>query len=169
MKFNFKISSKIRVIGTVALFIYFLVHLPLFYLYPNYGQPLNKNISLEYFYSMTDSLQGDCLRIARNFSRECPFPTREIHLNSEHTIVEILINNKWYAYDPSFKKFFNNKNVVQLSYDVRRGHIADYMKNYAYTESFKKVRYYHHIYFVLLSKLSPFYDLIILKFYPITR
>jgi hypothetical protein len=167
MKFKFKISTKIRVIGTVVLILYFLGHLPLFFLYPNYDQPLRKNIDLDYFYAINDTLQGDCLRVARNFAKECPFPTREVHLNSEHTIVEILINEKWYAYDPSFSKFFNNKNAVQLSYDVRRGYIAEYMKDYPYTESFKKIRYYHHFYFVVLGKLSPFYDIIILNYYPI--
>lgn len=168
MLLNFKISSKIRVIGTVVLVSYFLGHLPLFFLCPNYDQDLNKNIDLEYFYSMTDTLQGDCLRISRNFAQECPFPRREIHLNSEHTIVEILINDKWYAYDPSFKNFFNDKNAVQLSYDLRRGHVADYLKDYAYADSFKKIRYYNHFYYVILDKISPFYDLIILNLYPIT-
>ena len=144
---------------------YVLLHIPIFFLYPNHNKAVRKNIDDEFFHNLSNNLSGDCLRITKKFVMECPFPTREIHLNGEHTIVEIKINNKCYAYDPSFKIFFNDKNVAELSYDVRRNYISEELNDYPYTDSFKKINYYHNTYFILLNKISPIYCEIIINFY----
>ena len=125
-----------------------LVHVPLFFLYPNYNIAIEKNISDDYFHELAIDLKGDCYRISNNFEKHCPFPTREIHLSSSHTIVEININNKWYAYDPMFQLFFDGQNAMQISFDINRGYIPDYLQNYKHTMAFKKVHFYHHWYFI---------------------
>ena len=145
--------------------LYAVLHFPLFFLYPNYNSPVKMNISEGFFHELSDSLNGDCYRISKNFERECPFPTREVHLNSEHTIVEIKINKKWYAYDPLFKTFFDNQNVTQISYDMSRSHTPNYLRNYMYKESFKNVYFYHHWYFILLKKISPWHNKLIRIYY----
>lgn len=158
-----KVIAKVLMVFGI---LFFTIHLPLFFLYPNYNEPLRKNIEEEFFHDLASDLTGDCERISKNFQRECPFPTREVHLNSEHTIVEIKINKKWYAYDPSFKKFFNNKNVVQIAYDVNRNYIGSSLKGYPYAKSFKHFDYYHNLYFVILNKINPAYHKLLLNYYP---
>ena len=150
--------KKVLVILGVALFIYLLLLSPIFFMYPNHKERIKRNIDRSYFDSLSDTLLGDCYRITENFELECPFPTREVHLSGEHTIVEIKINNKWYAYDPLYKKFFNFNDVMKISFDVNRGYIAPYMQDYKYTYAFKEVRYYHNLYFILLKFICPFYD-----------
>lgn len=147
--------------------VYLLMILPIFFMYPNYNTAIKRNISMEYFYELTDTSGGDCYRVAQNFMKDCPFPTREVHLSSEHTIVEILINERWYAYDPLKMRFFSNHNVLKVSLDVSRGYIPDYMEDYEYANSFKEVKYYHSFYFVFLKYICPFYDKIMKLYYMI--
>jgi hypothetical protein len=163
MRGKLKLFSKVLIAGGIF---YFILHLPLFFLYPNYKMPLRKNIDDAFFHTLAASLSGDCERVAKNFIRECPFPAREVHLNSEHTIVEIKINKKWYAYDPYYQRFFNNKNVVQIAYDVNRNYIGTSLDDYPYAHSFKNFDYYHNLYFVVLNKLSPRYHKVVLSYYP---
>jgi hypothetical protein len=147
--------------------LYSLLLLPVFFMYPNFNNPVKKNIPLEYFTDLSENLKGDCLRISQNFARECPFPTREVHLNSEHTIVEININDKWYAYDPLYKKFFNESNAIKISYDVNRGYTPSFLKDYEYAHAFKNVKYYHSYYFIFLKYICPFYDQIMRLYYSV--
>lgn len=149
--------------------IYVGVLIPLFFMYPKNNLPNRINFNLEYFDSLANQLDGDCYRISRSFIKECPFPARRVHLNSEHTIVEIQLNGKWYAYDPLYKKFFNRQNAIQLSFDVSRGYIPDYLEDYPYVDAFKKVRYYHNFYFMILNYTHPFYDRILRVYYGVVN
>lgn len=151
------------------LVLYALLHLPMFFLYPNYNTAVRMNITENYFHELADTLQGDCYRISNSFSRECPFPTREVHLSSEHTLVEIRINDKWYAYDPLFKRFFDKQNVAQISFDVNRNYKAPYLEGYKYKESFRKIYYYHNWYFILLKKINPWYNRILISIYDLSN
>jgi hypothetical protein len=161
------LAKRLLLALSITLGIYLLLISPVFFLYSNFNTPIKKNIEKEYFIAMSDTLRGDCYRISQNFARECPFPTREVHLNSEHTIVEILINEKWYAYDPLYKKFFNDNNVIKISFDVNRGYMPSYLKDYPYAHSFSDVKYYHSYYFLFLKYICPFYDEIARIFYMI--
>jgi hypothetical protein len=165
--FSKSLIRKVTIAFSLTLFCYALLISPIFFIYSNFNKSIKRNISEEYFYGITTTGGGDCYRIAQNFMKDCPFPTREIHLNSEHTIVEIFINEKWYAYDPMFKKFFNNYSVLKISMDVNRGYIPDYMENYEYASSFKEMKFYHSFYFVFLKYICPFYDDIMRVFYMI--
>lgn len=151
----------------LASLVYALLISPIFFLYPHFNDSIKKNIEKEFFNEISDNIKGDCYRICQSFDRECPFPTREVHLNSEHTIVEILINGKWYAYDPLYKKSFRDKNVIQISFDVKRGYMPTYLKGYAYANSFKEVKYYHSHYFVFLKYICPFYDELVRQYYSV--
>ncbi len=152
---------------TVTAFTYLLLISPIFFMYPNYNTSIKRNISKEFFYDLSNYNGGDCYRISQNFMKDCPFPTREVHLNSEHTIVEILINERWYAYDPMLKRFFDNQNVLKVSMDVNRGYIPAYMEDYEYANSFKEIKFYHSYYFVFIKYICPFYDHIMRTVYMI--
>jgi hypothetical protein len=168
LSFAYRATWKKLLIATVLSGLsYILLISPIFFLYPNFNIAVKKNIEREYFLKLSEPLTGDCLRISQNFAKECPFPTREVHLNSEHTIVEILINEKWYAYDPLYKKFFNDYNVVKVSFDVSRGYIPPYLKDYPYAHSFKNIKYFHNYYFVFLKHICPFYDEILRLYHSI--
>lgn len=138
---------------------YILLISPIFFMYPRHNEKevLPPTIE-EYFLTLSDSLTGDCYRMSQRFIIESVLPSREIHLNSEHTIVEVNIKGKWFAYDPLYKIFFNNKSALQVSIDVNRGYIPDYMEDYPYTQSFRNIKYYHSRYFVFLKFICPFYD-----------
>ncbi|MFZ4398416.1 MAG: hypothetical protein ACOYO1_00160 [Bacteroidales bacterium] len=147
--------------------IYLLMLVPLLFLYPNNNNQVELNYKREWFTDISKKLKGDCFRKAQDFKRECPFPTREIHLNKEHTIVEIRINKKWIAYDPCFDLFFDNYNVVQISFDVKREFFDDSIKNYPYKDSFKSFHYYHNFYFILINYTHPYYDHLLRLYYGI--
>ncbi|MCX6230284.1 MAG: hypothetical protein NTZ33_01955 [Bacteroidetes bacterium] len=149
----------------ITVCIYLLMLIPVFFLYPNYNQPIKENFDPLWLTNISSKLEGDCYRKTRNFIRECPFPCREIHLNSEHTLVEIEINNKWIAYDPCFNLLFNGQNIVQLSADVNRGYTPPYLITYPYKNALKKFRYYHNFYFALLNVTHPFYYKILRTYY----
>jgi hypothetical protein len=168
MRYFQKVYKRVLTVIIALVVVYGLLISPIFFLYPNHNRPLDKNIEKKFFHEISDELKGDCYRICQNFSRECPFPNREIHLNSEHTIVEIFINEKWYAYDPLFKKFFNDNNVIQISFDVNRGYMPTYLENYEYASSFKEVKYYHSHYFVFLKYICPFYDELMRRYYSVS-
>lgn len=153
---------------SVICLIYLLMLIPVFFLYPNYNSSIKLNYDKKWFTDIAVQLKGDCFRKAQDFKRKCPFPTREIHLNSEHTIVEILINNMWIAYDPCMDKFFDNYNVIQISFDVNRNFFMESLKNYPYQKSFKHIHFYHNYYFILLNYTHPFYDQLIRLYYGIT-
>jgi hypothetical protein len=159
-----KVENVLKVIGVAAI-IYILLLSPIFFMYPNQKERVKRNIDRDYFDTLSDTLTGDCYRISQNFALECPFPTRAVHLSGDHTIVEIKINNKWYAYDPLYQKFFNFNDAIKISFDVNRGYIAPYLENYHYTYAFKDVKYYHNYYFIFLKFICPFYDDIMRVYY----
>ena len=135
-------------------------------MYPRHNEKESIHPTIEeYFLELSDSLSGDCYRRSQRFIIESVLPSREIHLNSEHTIVEVNIKGKWFAYDPLFKKFFNGKSALQVSIDINRGYVPIYMEDYIFTDSFKNIKYYHSRYFVMLKFLCPFYDDIMRKYY----
>ena len=145
--------------------IYLLMLIPIFFLYPNYNKPIKENFDPLWLTKISSKLDGDCYRKTRNFIRECPFSCREVHLNSEHTLVEIEINSKWIAYDPCFDLLFNDQNIVQLSADINRGYTQPCLINYPYKNALKKFRYYHNFYFALLNITHPYYYKIIRTYY----
>jgi len=159
-----KLKLILKVLSIVIL-IYLLLLTPIFFMYPNQKESVKRNISRGYFDMLSDTLKGDCYRISQDFAVECPFPTREVHLSGVHTIVEININNKWYAYDPLYQKFFNYNDAIRISFDVNRGYIPPYLENYKYTYAFKDVKYYHNFYFIFLKFICPFYDDIMRIYY----
>jgi len=149
----------------IAVCLYLIMLAPIFILYPNFNKPIKENFDPLWLTNISAKLKGDCFRRTRNFIKECPFPSREVHLNSEHTLVEIEINGKWIAYDPCFDLLFNDQNIVQLSEDVNRGYIPTYLLNYPYRNALKKFRYYHNFYFVILNITHPFYDKLMRTYY----
>jgi hypothetical protein len=160
--------KKIVWIPLLAVVIYLLLISPIFFVYPKYdeSQPIHHELE-DYFNDLSDSLTGDCYRKSQKFIIENVLPTREVHLNSEHTIVEINIKGKWIAYDPLYKMFFGNKNAIQVSFDITRGYIPEYMKNYPFVNSFKNIKYYHSKYYVFLKYICPFYDAIMRRYYSV--
>jgi len=163
-------KSKIKIIKILSLGIivfYFLMLIPVFFMYPKYNQPIELNFQKEWFTEFSKHLKGDCFRKAQDFIRENPFPSREVHLNSIHTIVEININGKWIAYDPCLDLFFDNQNVAQISFDVKRGYIMESMKNYPYKDAFVDFHYYHNFYFIILNYTHPYYNGLIRLYYGI--
>ncbi|MEI6821769.1 MAG: hypothetical protein WCL51_07515 [Bacteroidota bacterium] len=168
-KKEIKISKRKLIVrgGIIVFSIYVLMLLPLFFLYPNYNQPIKENFDPKWLINISNNIQGDCFRKARNFIKECPFPCREVHLNSEHTIVEIMINQKWIAFDPVYNLYFDDENVVQISSDINRGYTPPYLAKYPYKDSFKKFRYYHNTYFAILNKTHPYYYKILRLFYTV--
>jgi len=167
LKLLYQHRKKIILISFSILFLYIIMLIPIFYLYPQYNKPIKLNFKKEWFTEISSELKGDCFRRVQDFRRKCPFPTREIHLNSKHTLVEVKINRKWIAYDPSFDMFFNNLNVVQVSFDVNRGFYMDELQNYKYKDEFKKFYFYHNFYFILLKYTHPYYYKIERLFYGI--
>jgi hypothetical protein len=166
-KINIIKYRKYLVYCTAIGIFYLLLISPIFFLYPNYSLDIKKNIEDKYFENLSKSLTGDCLRKTQEFMKVCPFPTREIHLSSNHTICEILINEKWYAYETTQNFFFNDLNIMQISYDFKRGQVPNLLKDYTYLESLKNVKYYHNNYFVFLKFICPFYDSIVMKYYSV--
>ena len=160
-------SKKILKIMSVFFMIYVLMLTPVFFLYPNYNLAVKENFDPKWLTNISAKLEGDCFRKTRNFIKECPFPCREVHLNSEHTMVEISINRKWIAYDPEFNMYFNDENVVQLSDDVNRGYIPPCLTNYPFKYSLKKFRYYHNFYFAILNITHPFYYKLLRTYYTV--
>lgn len=160
-----KYRKKIIILAIGVLLAYIFMLLPIFYLYPQYNKPVKLNYYKEWFTEIANDLKGDCFRKVQDFRRRCPFPTREIHLSSKHTVVEININRKWIAYDPSFDMFFSNLNVIQISFDVNRGFYMDELENYSYKDDFKRIYFYHNYYFILLKHTHPYYDKIIRLYY----
>lgn len=158
--------KRIKYSLIALLSLYLLLISPIFFMYPNHDNRIRKNITKDYFDSIAVKLEGDCYRVSHNFALECPFPTREVHLASEHTIVEILINDKWYAYDPLFQIMFENS-VVKTAFDVNRGYIPEYLEDYEYILSFREFKFYHSYYFVFLKYICPFYDRIMMRYYSI--
>lgn len=171
MKFKLTYSQrrrlKLAIIILICIYIGMLI--PLFFMYPKNNIPNRINFKLEYFDSLANQLDGDCYRISRTFIKECPFPARRIHLNSEHTIVEIQMNGKWYAYDPLYKRFFDRHNAIQVSFDVSRGYVPDYLEDYPFVDSFKKIRYYHNLYYIILNYTHPYYDSILRIYFGVVR
>jgi len=147
------------------LVIYVLMLFPLLFLYPNYNKPIKENFDPVWLSNISKKLEGDCFRRTRNFIKACPFPCREVHLSSEHTLVEIEISGTWIAYDPCYNLLFNDQNIVQLSADINRGYIPSYLQNYPYRNALKKFRYYHNLYFVILNITHPFYDKLLRTYY----
>lgn len=143
--------------------------LPLLFIYPNFNKPVRFFYDKQWFSEIAKNLKGDCFRKAQDFKRRCPFPAREVHLNGVHTILEIKINNKWIAYDPSYDTFFENYNVTQISFDVKRNYIMDSMSEYPYKYSFSHFHFYHNFYFLILNYTHPYYDRILRMFYGIAN
>jgi hypothetical protein len=156
---------KFLILLAIAGLVYLVMLVPLFFIYPKNYIANRINFNIEYFDSLASNLDGDCYRMAREFIKECPFPARRVHLNSEHTIVEIWMNGKWYAYDPLYKIFFNRQSAVQISFDITRGYVPQYLEDYPYVNAFKKLRYYHNWYFIILNYTHPFYDKILRLYY----
>jgi len=167
LRFIRKYGKKIIISAFILTIVYFLMLLPVFYLYPQYNKPVKLNYKKEWFSEISSQLKGDCFRKVQDFRRKCPFPTREIHLNGKHTLVEVKINAKWIAYDPSFDLFFGNLNVVQISFDVSRGFYIDELKNYMYKDDFKDFYFYNNFYLILLKYTHPYYNKIAKLFYGI--
>jgi hypothetical protein len=157
--------KKIIILLICLIAAYFLMLIPIFYLYPQYNKPVKLNYKKEWFTEISSELKGDCFRKVQDFRRRCPFPTREVHLSSKHTLVEIKINRKWIAYDPSVDLFFSNLNAAQISFDVNRGFYMDELENYSYKDDFKRIYFYHNYYFILLKHTHPYYDKIIRLYY----
>jgi hypothetical protein len=166
---NNLIKRKILLMGILLILIYILMLVPIFFLYPNYNNSIKLNFEKKWFTDISKTLSGDCFRKVQDFRRKCPFPTREIHLNSEHTIVEVKINSIWIAYDPSYDLFFNNYNVTQISFDVNRKFLIDVLKKYPYKNSYHHYHFYNNMYFLMLNYTHPYYDYILRMYYGITN
>jgi hypothetical protein len=167
---NILVDLSLRIFGVFLLLslLYLLLLSPLLFLYPNNNQIVVIPDAISgYLNQLSDSLTGDCFRKSQKFIMLCALPSREVHLSSKHTIVEVQISKKWIAYDPTYKLFFGGKNAIQTSFDINRGYIPTYMQNYPYANSFKQVRFYHNLYFVVLKYLCPFYDNILRCYYSI--
>lgn len=162
--------TKTIILSTISIIIIYLLMLtPIFFVYPNYNKSIKLNYDKKWFTDISIQLKGDCFRKTQDFRRKCPFPTREIHLNSQHTLVEILINKKWIAYDPCFDKFFDNYNVTQISFDINRNYTMESLKNYPYKDSFYHFHFYNNYYFIILNYTHPYYDKLVRLYYGITN
>jgi hypothetical protein len=158
----------LKILGISGL-IYLMGLLPLFFLYPNHGEPVKRNISRTYFHDLAEDLDGDCYRIAKTFIQECPFPAREIHLDGQHTIVEIQINGVWMAYDPQLQIFFDEQNVAQIAFDLRRGHVPPKLQNHPHRDAFEKPYYYHSAFFIGIRKVYPYYPKLVALYYNLVK
>lgn len=155
---NVHLNKIIRITILSIVILYLLMPVPLFFLYPKFNEPTKLNFDSTWISNISHDISGDCYRKVQNFIRECPFPTREIHLNSEHTLCEIKIQGKWILYDPTYQMFFDNQNIVQVSFDVKRKYIPDYLKNYPFLDSLSDFHYYHKFYYILLNYTHPYYN-----------
>jgi hypothetical protein len=165
-----KLSPKLWMkVFAAAISIYLLGLTPLLFLYPNHGDPVKRNISRTYFHNLAEDLDGDCYRVSKVFIKECPFPAREIHLDGQHTIVEIQINGVWMAYDPQLQIFFDEQNVAQLMFDLKRGHVHPKLENHPHQEAFLKPYYYHNAFFIGLKKIYPYYPSIVGLYYNLIK
>lgn len=164
IKFNIT-KRRILIVFTGLFVLYFLMLLPVFFMYPRHRENIELTIEPEYFYQVSDTLKGDCFRQVRKFIKYCAFPTREVHLNSNHTIVEILINGKWVAFDPLYKTFFNFSDTRRLSFDVNRNYTPHSLIGYKYRKDFADFKFYHHWYFIILNYTHPYYDNVMRLYY----
>lgn len=89
---NILVDLSLRIFGVFLLLslLYLLLLSPLLFLYSNNNQIVVIPDAISgYLNQLSDSLTGDCFRKSQKFIMLCALPSREVHLSSKHTIVEV--------------------------------------------------------------------------------